>query len=64
MAFTQRGEEVIAGAESHIYNLEVGGLAGCFSQRAFSINAADPVNTAPKGAASPFVKQNCTASTD
>ena len=27
MAFTQRGEEVIVGAESHIYNLEVGGLA-------------------------------------
>ena len=27
MAFTQRGEEIIAGAESHIYNLEAGGLA-------------------------------------
>lgn len=27
MAFTQRGDEIIAGAESHIYNLEVAGLA-------------------------------------
>jgi threonine aldolase len=28
MALTQLGDEIIVGAESHIYNLEVGGLAG------------------------------------
>lgn len=41
MALTQRGDEVLVGEESHIYNLEVGGLAALSGVQARPLKAVD-----------------------
>lgn len=41
MALTQRGDEVLVGEDSHIYNLEVGGLAALSGVQARPLRAAE-----------------------
>ncbi|KYZ77817.1 threonine aldolase [Anaerosporomusa subterranea] len=41
MALTQRGDEVLVGEESHIYNLEVGGLAALSGVQARTLRATE-----------------------
>lgn len=41
MAWTQRGDEVILGRETHLYNLEVGGLAALSGVQAHTLSAPD-----------------------
>lgn len=41
MALTERGNEVLVGEESHIYNLEVGGLAALSGVQARALRAAE-----------------------
>ena len=43
MTFTNRGEEVIVGDTSHIYNLEVGGLAALSQVQARPIHVPDGI---------------------